>query len=427
MNLRRSCALQHPSLQARATLRIALVLVAAVAVDISFAQAPLTVDEARRLAMDRQPSLQALELGASAMDAQAVADRELPDPRLKLGALNFPTRGFPSAREDMTQWALIYEQMVPGGGKRELRAQRTRTEAAQLRAERGALASAIRRDVALAWLAAWAPARTQALVRPLQAEYRQAIDAATAAVATGRGSQAEVFAARQMLNQSEDRLLELAAQAGRARAELARWTGETRHAELAAALPQWDAPAPLAELLARMESHPQYAASRAAETTAEAEVALAREDAKPDRSWEVGYMLREGAGRSDMVMFQATFQLPFWKEGRQDRVVESRLRLRERAREQSSDRLRALRAELQASYSEWGQSRERLANFDQRILPDAQARADTLAAAYRAGRAELGTVLEARRALTEARIQRLALELMQAKARAAVEYFEHTH
>lgn len=406
-------------------LRAACILNALVIASSAWAQAPLTLEEARKLALERQPSLRALELSERALLAQSTAEGGLPDPRLKLGALNFPTRGFPSAREDMTQLAITYEQMVPGGDKRRLRAEKTRAEAALTRAERAVLANAIRRDVSLAWLTAWGLARNEVLVRELRAEYRQAIDAATASVAAGRGSQADVYLARQLVNQSEDRLLELAMQSERARAELGRWIGQAVPPPVAEALPPMDAPAPLAELLERLESHPQHAMSRAAENTAQAEVSLAREASSPDRSWEVGYMFREG-DRSDMVMFQFAFELPFWRESRQDRVVESKLRMQERAREQSQDHLRMLRADLQAAHSEWQRNGERLANFDARILPDAQARIDALSAAYRAGRAELGTVLEARRTLTDSRIQRFAVEVARAKARASIAYFfEH--
>jgi outer membrane protein TolC len=405
--------------------RVACIFNALLVAGGACAQAPLTLEEARRLALQRQPALQALELSERAMLAQSTAEAQLPDPRLKLGALNLPTRGFPSARDDMSQWAITYEQMVPGGDKRRLRAEKTRAEAAQMRAERRVLANAIRRDVSLAWLTAWGVAHTEALVRALQAEYRQAVQAATVSVAAGRGSQADVYTARQLLNQSEDRLLELAMQSERARAELGRWTGEATLPPVADTLPPMDAPAALAELLAQLESHPQHAMSRATESAAQAEVSLARESARPDRSWEVGYMLREG-DRSDMVMFQMAFELPFWKESRQDRVVESKLRMQDRAREQSQDHLRMLRADLQAAYSEWQRNGERLANFDARILPDAQARIDALAAAYRAGRAELGAVLEARRSLTDSRIQRFMVEVAQAKARANIAYFfEH--
>lgn len=406
-------------------LRLAFLFAAALALHAARAQAPLTLEDARRLALERQPALQALELNERALLAQSAADGELPDPRLKLGALNVPTRGFPSAREDMTQLAITYEQMVPGGAKRRLRAEKTRAEAALTRAERAVLANAIRRDVSLAWLTAWGLARTEALVRELRAEYRQAIDAATVSVAAGRGSQADVYIARQLVNQSEDRLLELAMQSERARAELGRWIGVTAAPQVAESLPPMDTPAPLAELLERLESHPQHAMSRAAESTAQAEVSLARESGRADHSWEVGYMFRAD-DRSDMVMLQFAVELPFWKESRQDRVVESKLRMQERAREQSQDHLRMLRADLQAAYSEWQRNGERLANFDARILPDAQARIDALSAAYRAGRAELGAVLEARRTLTDSRIQRFAVEVARAKARASIAYFfEH--
>ena len=79
------------------------------------ADAVLSLDSARRLALEKQPSLQALELGARAAEEGAAAEGELPDPRLKFGALNLPTRNFPRGREDMTQFGISYEQTVPGG------------------------------------------------------------------------------------------------------------------------------------------------------------------------------------------------------------------------------------------------------------------------------------------------------------------------
>ena len=152
----------------------------------------LSLEEARRLALEKQPSLNALELSARALEEQSIADGAPPDPRLKLGALNFPTRNFPRERDDMTQWAISYEQMVPGGDKRRLRSEKTRAEAAQMRAERSGQANAIRRDVAIAWLSAWGAQRAERLVKALQDEYRQAIDAAVLGVSTGRGTQAEM-------------------------------------------------------------------------------------------------------------------------------------------------------------------------------------------------------------------------------------------
>ena len=219
----------------------------------------------------------------------------------------------------------------------------TLDEARKLAQERQPAMPMVRREVTAAWLSAWGAARAAALVRSLQAEYRRGIEAATASAAGGRATLGDVYAARQLLNQSEDRLLELAMQAERAAAELGRWTGDAAGAT-PAGLPAWRDPPPLPQLLARLEAHPQQAAQY---------------------------------------------------------------------------------ADLRTAYSEWRRSGERLANFDARILPDAQARVEALAVAYAAGRAELGVLLEARQALIESRIRRLAVELTRARARAALEHFEH--
>ena len=101
-------------------MRIAFFLLAALAAVPAFGQV-LTLEEARRSALEGQPALRALELSARAADESSVAEGALPDPRLKLGALNFPARGFPSAREDMTQVGLSWEQAVPGGDKEAIR------------------------------------------------------------------------------------------------------------------------------------------------------------------------------------------------------------------------------------------------------------------------------------------------------------------
>src|SRR5262245_37064866 len=145
----------------------------------------------------------------------------------------------------------------------------------------------VRHEVTGAWLSAWGAARTASLVQALRSEYRRGIDAATASVAAGRGTLAELYAARQLLYQSEDRLLQLAQLAERSSAELERWTGQAG-ATPSAAAPRWAEPPPLAELLAR---------------------------------------------------------LPLTKEQRND---------------------------LRVAYSEWRIAGERLALFDNRILPDAQ-------------------------------------------------------
>ena len=404
-------------------MRISLLLLAVFAAATPALGQVLTLDEARRRALDGQPALRALELNARAADESSVADRALPDPRLKFGALNFPTRGFPGARDDMTQVGVSWEQMIPGGDKRRLRSERTRAEAEQARAEALAARQAILRDVGAAWVDAWLAAASARLVGETAKESEHSVELARIALASGKGSLADVLAARQLLNQSADRRLEIAAQLERARASLARWMPGAAARELPATLPEFRSPAPVAAAREALESHPQQRTLARMQSVADADTALAREASAPDRSVEVGYFARSG-GRSDMLMFQMAFELPFYADKKQDRLLESKLRLAERVREQRADQLRQLRAELEAAYADWRIAGERLRNVSDAILPDARARLDALVGAHGSGAVPLAQVFDARRQLIDARMQELATRAMQAKARVALQYFE---
>lgn len=386
----------------------------------------LTLGEARRLALQSQPALRAIDLNARAAEEASVADGALPDPRLKLGALNFPARNFPSAREDMTQVGVSWEQAIPGGDKRRLRTERTLAEAGQARAEAIGMRQGIARDVGQAWVDAWQAIGAERMLVTLAQEFERSIELARIALASGKGAQAEVLAARQLLSQSNDRRLELVAQARRARSALARWVPEAAARELPAELPLLAPPAPLAAIVESLEHHPLHDTQARAEGVAEADLALAREASKPDRSVEFGYFAR-GGGRSDMLMFQVAIELPMFADRKQDRMVAAKLAQLERAREMRADHLRQLRADLAAAYADWELYGERLRNIEGAILPDAEARLIALQSLYGAGAgaAPLATVLEARRAVVEAGIQQLAMRAMRAKARIALQYFEH--
>lgn len=385
----------------------------------------LTLDDARRRALEYQPALRALELNASAAAESAVAEGALPDPRLKLGLLNLPARNFPTAPwEDMTQFVISYEQMLPGGDKRRLRERRALAEAAQTRAEADGQRDAIRRDVAYAWLDAWLAGAAERTLRELALEAGRAIEFAQIGVAAGRGSQAEVFAARQMQSMASDRRMELGAQTERARALLRRWVPDASGLELPRELPVWREPPPLAALAEALEQHPLHAMYQRAQGVADADVALAREATVPDKTLEFGYAARQG-NRSDMLMVQMAFELPLFREKKQDRLLEAKLRLAERAREQRTDHLRQLRAELDTAWSEWRSAGERLENFARGVLPAARGRLDTLLAAQASGRTDIAQVLDARRQLIEARLQEYSLQAGRARARAGIEYFEH--
>lgn len=384
----------------------------------------LTLDRVRALALEQQPQLQAQDAALRAVRNQGVQDAQLPDPRLKLGLQNLPVETLSLNRDPMTQTMVSIEQSIPGGNKRALRASRAEAEAAQITAERRVQLQQIERDAGIAFVALQGAQRERDVARELSRETANQVAALEPALRSGRTTQADWYAARQTVTMSHHREQELEAAVGRARAELSRWIGDAADAaEADRKLMQWPEPPPLAELRARLESHPEHLASGLSVAVADADLALAREAGKPDKSIEIGYGKRARAF-DDMVTIQFSMDLPLAKRDRQDRGVAARAAQVERAQAMRDDHLRVLRAELGGVYAEWESVRSRLQLVAGEHLPDAQHRVEAALAAYRSSRGEMSAVLEARRAELEAQLLQVELETQLARLRLQIAYYE---
>jgi cobalt-zinc-cadmium efflux system outer membrane protein len=186
---------------------------------------PLTFEDAVRLAQESQPLLIGRQAAVRAEEERAVAEAQLPDPRLKLGLINVPYAPFSLSSEPMTQAMVSVEQTFPGGDKRRLRGEVAQASAAQKNAETGETARMIGREAGLAWLGAWYPQHALARIQALQQEYRYQIEAERIRLATGKGEQKDVLAAQVQLDLLMDRGSEFEAQSAKARVALVRWIG----------------------------------------------------------------------------------------------------------------------------------------------------------------------------------------------------------
>jgi outer membrane protein, heavy metal efflux system len=392
---------------------------------VAWAGPPLTLARVQQLALENQPALMALQAEVRAGHESAVAEGQLPDPRLKLGLQNVPTDSFALNREPMTQTMVTIEQAIPGGDKRALRQRRGEAEVGRAVAELAAQRHIVRRDAALAYVSLVGLQRQLNLVAVLQAETARQVEARRIGTIAGQGSQADVLAMRQMLALVQDRDTELRVQMQKARAELARWIGPAAGDAAEDRLPELAPPPLLAVLEQRLARHPAHRAPEADVTLAQADLALAREASAPDKSVEVGYG-RRAREFGDMVSIQFAMDLPLFPKDRQQRGVAARQARLQRAQALREDHLRALQAELAALYAEWQGGETRLARYDRELLPDAHRRVQAALASYRAGRGDLGGVLEARRAELEAQFNRQQLATQRARARLQLAYFENS-
>jgi outer membrane protein TolC len=376
------------------------------------AEAPLTLAQARHLALDRSRQLAAQDYAASASRDMAVAAKQLPDPVLKLGVDNLPVSGadrYSPTNDFMTMRRVGVMQEFTRTEKRTLRASRFDREAEKTLAEKAVTAAAIERDTTLAWLDRYYAEAMAAVIAEQGAQAGIESQAAEGAYRAGRGNQADLFVARSALAMFDDRASEFKRRIRNATTMLARWIGAAAEMPLAGE-PVTDTirldPATLDTQLAH---HPDIAVLKKREEIAQADAQLAQANKKPDWSVEVAYQQR-GPAYSNMISVGVSIPLQWDRKNRQDRELSAKLAVVEQAKAEGDEMLRAHVAEIRTMINEWENDRERSARYQRELIPLAQQRTAATITSYRGGKASLPDVLSARRNEIDVRLQALQLE-----------------
>ena len=406
----------HPAVRTatqRVAALIALAALTIIAVPVSGADAPLTLAEAQRLAVERSRMLAGQDSAVTASREMAVAAGQLPDPVLKLEVNDLPLNGpdrFSLTRDSFTMRNVGVMQELTREAKREARADRFEREAEKTLAERRATIAVIRRDTALAWLDRYYAEAMATVVAEQSRAARAEIEAAESAYRTGRGNLADVLAARSTLVGLDDRASEVGRKARAARIALARWIGNNADAPLAGK-PAIDAilldPGTLETDIV---DHPELAVLAKKEDIAAAEVRVAQANKKADWSVEVVYSQR-GPAYSNMVTVGVSVPLQWDQRNRQDREVAAKLAMFDQARAEREDMVRSHTAEVRAMIAEWENDRERQNRYERELLPLAAERTQATLSAYRGAKAGITEVLLARRNEVDLRMQALQLEM----------------
>jgi outer membrane protein TolC len=377
--------------------------------------AALTLEAAQHLALGQSRRLAAQDASIAASREMAVAAAQLPDPVLKAGIDNLPLSGpdkFSLSSDFMTMRRIGVMQELPAAAKRQLRAQKFDRSADKAGAEKALIAAGVVRDAALAWLELHFAAAAAQMVSEQGDEAQLELKAAEGAFKGGRGSQADVLAARGALAMVRDRASEAGRRVQNARIALARWVGPV--AELAGVPDLAHVRLDGASLAGQLAHHPQIALLEREEQVARSEVRLAEADRKPDWSVEVAFQQR-GSAYSNMLSVGVSVPLQWDRGRRQDRELAARLALAEQAKAERDDALRAHVAETSIMLGDWRTGRERLARYRGELVPLASERTAAVLAAYRGGKSTLPEVLAARRNELDVRLQALQLDADTAK------------
>lgn len=407
----------------RAACWAALLSVAAVSLARAQTTAPLSLDEALRIATARSPSLGAATQGVVASQEAAVAGSQLPDPVLRLGVDNLPVNGPDSwslTNDFMTQRRIGIAQEYVSPEKRALARHRMELDAQRQTAVQRSLEATIRRDVATAWLERYYAAKSKDLLKALEAEIELQIRTLDSQLRAGKVTASELPMATAVLLQTQDRAQVAKKQERVADIALQRWLGSDagRTPGSAPEIDKLSIDLANPDIASKAPAVREHASER---DISQADLEITQAAKKPNWSWEVSYSQR-GSAYSNMVSVGVNIPLFTNATNKQDREIAAKQAQVQQAHAMHDDVVRETQASIASSYAEWQSLIERRRSLSSALLPVVRQRVDLSLAAYRGGQGSLANVLEARRAEVEAQLQLLDLEREAARLWAQLQY-----
>jgi len=369
------------------------------------AAAPLSLDAAVQMAVERSESARAARAGALSATEASRAAAQLPDPMLRIGVDNLPATGpdrLHTTRDSMTMKRIGISQEWLSADKRAARQAAADAAVGRETVQVQAMAAEARLQTALVYLDAFYAGEALKLATLNAHHAEQDLQASRARLSSATGSTQDVLALAGAQGMTEDEAADLQQQQSAALITLQRWTGLLPDGLLA---PVAMAPPTEASYVA---GHPSVAALQRDLDVAQQMATVTAFNRQPNWTWELAYSQR--TGYSDMVSVGVSIPLPVAPGTRQDRDTAARLALVDKAEADLAEATRAATAEYRALCSDAQRLQHRIDRYRSSVIDLAAQRTAATTAAYRSGQSSLVAVFEARHAAVEAQRKLLALQ-----------------
>ena len=397
---REVCGRALPPIAAFARMAFATVCLASATSALAQPNSALTLAEAERLALEREPGQAAYLARADALEEQAIVAEQLPDPRMRVGLANFPIEDGSFSTEAMTQAQIGFQQAFPPGESRAHGARRFTSLAQEMTETANARGRDVLAGVRTAWLEAYYWDRAAAIVLESRPFFSELAAVTRSLYSVGTRDQQDVLRSDLELSRLDDRLIGINRQRATARATLSQWLPDQSDRPIAESLPPWEQIPPLEDLRARLDTHPAIRAADARIAAHEASIDLARERYKSGWMLDVTYgyrdgVLPDGAPRSDMLSVGFMVDLPFFRKSRQDRSLAAAFSERRAADESKEQLRRRLSSQLAAEHARWHELTRRLELYERQILVQTRDHAQAALLAYQSEAADFADVMRA--------------------------------
>ncbi len=389
---------------------------------------PLTLTEAQSLINPQDPSFARFGAQAEALENAAVADGQLPDPRIKVGVLNLPTNTFDFSQEPMTQAVVGLSQAFPPFGTLSLKTARTKHLADRQRALRSAENLNALLAVRLDWLEAHYWSRAVEVLQDSKDSLRNVIGATSSRFATGIARSEDLVRTELELSIVEDRELDARRKLEDAQSRLVRWVGEAGRRPIDSVFPDLPPPGDLETLRAGLSRHPRIIELDEETAAKRRGTEIAERRYFPNFALEAQYGYRDqdlmGRDLPDFASFMVNMSVPLFFWNRQDKEV-ARSRLEVRSVELSrSQRLIEFDKMLEIAWADWIRFGDRVDLYEKAIRSQADENIDASMVAYQSDVTDFSTLMRAQLTEIDTRLRGLRVRVDQAKAQSQLLYLK---
>lgn len=388
-------------------------------------QETLTYKHAIDIAISRDdPSVAEYIARSEGMRASAIADAQLPDPKVKFGVANIAMDSFQFNQEPMTQMQFGVHQSLPSAAKRRLLRERgdAASEVYRLMAHKRSLV--IELETGRAWLKLKHFNVVRAIVVEKKTSLLEMLDALGAKYESGRVDAQKILAMEAELALLDDKIESLDQDAFKERVQLARYIGsEYANAKLTGSYADVPMPVALSLIEETLLDHPDLLQEQEIIRSSEKSERLAEENYKPTWGVDLGYGYRAG-GRADMATAMVSMDVPLFTGNRQDK----RLYAAKKSKQAARFKLRAKELDMvrnvRSAYGVWQRSLKRIALYTTVVLERTKSARIASENAYAAGSADFAEIIRTHLSELDARVNLQSIELERAMAQVEIKYYQ---
>jgi outer membrane protein, heavy metal efflux system len=353
----------------------------------------LTLDEVVQQVQTRNPAIGGARATVAAQRRKAVQAGALPDPTLTASYMGDPAPFKTQGMDPSSYRGISAMQMLPLGGKRELRRDMARKETSASEADQTAVVRRLTADAKAAFYDYFYFAKALEITNRDKAHLEELADIAEARYRVGKAMQADVLRAHVEVTMLLQRSLVLEQQRETAAARLNTLMGRAIDAPLAPAADIVKETLPLMGDLSVIAhaNDPMLQKELSMVERNTVAITMAKKEYIPDLS--VGYMYQQRPGMPDMYGMQFTVNLPIFYRSKQREAVEQ-AKLELSASEQSREsRKLELAYELKQMHAMAVNADKMLDLYEKAIIPQAELALQSAQSSYTVGTADFLTVV----------------------------------